>query len=223
MHGPDPNTLYPLEGFARTAFLKNFITRSNIEVGDYTYYDDPHGAERFEDRNVLYHYDFYGDRLIIGKFTAIATGATFLMNGANHAMGGFSTYPFNIFGGGWEKGFDPRAWVSQSRGDTVIGNDVWMGRECLVMPGVTIGDGAIVAARSVVVSDIPAYAIAGGNPARVLKLRFDKTGIARLLDLAWWHWPADKISAAIDAIRGADIDALQKAAPAKGDTNDGGR
>ena len=222
MHGPDPDTLYPLEGFPRAVFLKNFITRPNIEVGDFTYYDDPDGAERFEDNNVLYHHEFHGDRLILGRFTAIATGVQFLMNGANHAMGGFSTYPFNIFGGGWEKGFDAQTWVSQGRGDTVIGNDVWIGRESVIMPGVTIGDGAIVAARSVVVSDIPAYAIAGGNPARAIRMRFDEATIARLLDIAWWNWPPGKITSAIDAIRGADIDALQQASETRDKGSDAG-
>lgn len=162
--GPNPDTLYPLSGFPRAVFLKNFITRQNVLVGDYTYYDDPDGAERFEENNILYHYDFSGDRLVIGRFTALATGVRFLMNGANHAMGGFSTFPFNIFGGGWEEGFDPATWTDQSRGDTVVGNDVWIGRETVVMPGVTIGDGAIIAANSVIVSDIPAYAIAGETP-----------------------------------------------------------
>lgn len=209
MHGPSPDTLYPLPGFPRAIFLKNFITRPNIEVGDYSYYDDPDGAERFEDRNVLHHFDFYGDRLVIGRFVAIASGTRFIMNGANHAMGGFSTYPFNIFGQGWEDGFDPESWIGQSRGDTVIGNDVWIGMGCTIMPGVTIGDGAIIAANSTVVSDIPPYAIAGGNPAKVLRTRFDDATIERLCDIAWWHWPAERITAALNAIRGADLDALE--------------
>ncbi|MCB1439558.1 MAG: CatB-related O-acetyltransferase [Nitratireductor sp.] len=213
--GPNPDTLYPLSGFPRAVFLKNFITRQNVLVGDYTYYDDPDGAERFEENNILYHYDFSGDRLVIGRFTALATGVRFLMNGANHAMGGFSTFPFNIFGGGWEEGFDPATWTDQSRGDTVVGNDVWIGRETVVMPGVTIGDGAIIAANSVIVSDIPAYAIAGGNPARVIRMRFDEDMVSRLLALQWWNWQASDITRALDAIRGADIDALERAAPEK--------
>ena len=209
MHGPSPDTLYPLPGFSRAVFLKNFITRPNIEVGDYSYYDDPDGAERFEERNVLHHFDFYGDRLIIGKFVAIASGTRFIMNGANHAMGGFSTYPFNIFQNGWEEGFDPESWTSQSRGDTVVGNDVWIGMDSLIMPGVTIGDGAIVASNSTVVSDIPPYAIAGGNPAKVIRMRFDDATIKKLLTIAWWHWPAERITASLDAIRGGDLAALE--------------
>jgi len=212
MHGPDPATRHPLPGFERVVFLRNVITRPNIVVGDYTYYDDPDGAERFEDVNVLHHYEFYGDKLIIGRFTALAAGVRFVMNGANHAMGGFSTYPFNIFGGGWEAGFDPAAWVGQSRGDTVVGNDVWIGGEAMVMPGVTIGDGAIVATRSVVTRDVPPFAIVGGNPAEVIRLRFEEGVIVELLEIAWWDWPASRISAHLDAIRGGDIERLRAAA-----------
>lgn len=209
MHGPHPTTAYPLAGYAHAVFLNNFITRPNIEVGDYTYYDDASGAERFEERNVVHHYEFLGDRLVIGRFCALAAGATFFMNGGNHAMDGFSTYPFNIFGNGWEEGFDPQTWVDASRGDTIVGNDVWIGNGALVMPGVTIGDGAIVAARSVVASDVPAYAVVAGNPARIVRMRFDDRTIARLLDIAWWNWPAETITAHLDAIRGNDLAALE--------------
>ena len=209
MHGPRPSTLYPLAGYPRTAFLKNFITRPTIEVGEYTYYDDTNGAERFEERNVLHHFDFVGDRLIIGRFCALARGTTFFMNGANHAMGGFSTYPFNIFGGGWENGFDPQTWVDENRGDTVVGHDVWIGTETLVMPGVTVGSGSIIAARSVVASDVPDYAIVGGNPARVIRMRYDEGIIARLVSIAWWNWSAETISDHLDLIRGSDLDALE--------------
>ncbi|MAW85427.1 MAG: chloramphenicol acetyltransferase [Phyllobacteriaceae bacterium] len=216
MHGPSPDTLYPLAGFPRTVFLKNVITRPNIVVGDYTYFDDPDGAERFEERNVLHHYDFLGDRLVFGRFTAIASGVRFIMNGANHAMGGFSTFPFNIFGNGWEEGFDTATWLEQSKGDTVVGNDVWIGMDSLIMPGVTIGDGAIVATGSVVTSDVAPYTIAGGNPARTVRQRFDDDTVAALLSIAWWNWDAARITANLDAIRGADIDRLRKAAPPAG-------
>ena len=211
MHGPAPSTLYPMAGFPRAVFLKNVVTRPAIEVGDYSYYDDPDGAERFEEKNVLYHYDFYGDRLRIGRFVAIAHGATFIMNGANHLMTGFSTYPFDIFGKGWEKDFDQTAYVAASRGDTVVGNDVWIGREARIMPGVTIGDGAVIGAHSVVASDIPPYAIAVGNPARVVRRRFDDETVAALLDIAWWNWPAERIARNLGAIRGADLDMLKAA------------
>lgn len=212
MHGPAPSTLYPMVGFPRAVFLKNVITRPSIEVGDYSYYDDPDGAERFEEKNVLYHYDFHGDRLRIGNFVAIAHGATFIMNGANHLVSGFSTYPFDIFGEGWEKDFDQTAYTAAGRGDTVVGNDVWIGREARIMPGVTIGDGAVIGAHSVVASDIPPYTIAVGNPARVVKQRFDDETVAALLEIAWWHWPVDRITRNLSAIRGADLDALKAAA-----------
>ncbi|MCB1486433.1 MAG: CatB-related O-acetyltransferase, partial [Bauldia sp.] len=153
-----------------------------------------------------------GDRLVIGRFTALARDVRFIMNGANHMMDGFSTYPFSIFANGWEEGFDPAAYRSAWRGDTIVGNDVWMGMEAMVMPGVTIGDGAIVASRSVVTGDVAPYAVVGGNPAREIRKRFDAETIEALLDIAWWAWPVDKITRNLDAIRGADIEALRSAA-----------
>ena len=183
-----------------------------MEIGDFTYYDDPDGPEHFVDKCVLHHYDFIGDRLVIGRFCAIAEGARFIMNGANHAMSGFSTYPFNIFGHGWEEGFDPRSWERELRGDTVIGNDVWIGMEAIILPGVTVGDGAIIGARAVVAADVPAYAIVAGNPAHVIKRRFDDRTIERLLAIAWWDWPVEKIGDNLDAIRGADLARLEEVA-----------
>ncbi|MEI2386236.1 CatB-related O-acetyltransferase [Breoghania sp. JC706] len=212
MHGPDPDCLYPFNGEPHTVFLKNAISRPNIFVGDYTYYHDDDGAAGFQDRCVRYHFEFLGDRLIIGRFTAIAMGAQFIMNGANHAMTGLSAYPFNIFGQGWDEGFDFATIDAGLRGDTTIGNDVWIGREATIMPGITIGDGAIVGTRAVVASDIPPYAIAVGNPARVIRRRFDNKTIDRLLAIAWWNWPAEQIGRHLDRIRGADIDALERAA-----------
>lgn len=211
MPAPDPNAAEPVAGHPRVGFIKTLVTRPNIIAGDYSYYDDPLGPERFEEDCVLYHYDFIGDRLVIGRFCAIAAGVKFIMNGANHAMGGFSTFPFNIFGHGWEEGFDFAAVQAGLRGDTVVGNDVWIGMEAAIMPGVTIGDGAIVAARSVVTRDLPPYAIAGGNPAETIRRRFDDDTIARLLAIAWWDWPVDKISRNLDAIRGRDLEALERA------------
>jgi virginiamycin A acetyltransferase len=198
--------------YPRVGFLKPLVDAPNIEIGEFTYYDDPDGPERFVEKCVLHHYDFIGDRLRIGRFCAIAEGVTFVMNGANHATSGFSTYPFNIFGGGWEKGFDPATWEAELRGDTTIGNDVWIGMRVTILPGVTIGDGAIVAAQSIVSRDVPPYAIVAGNPAKVVKTRFDEATVARLLAVAWWHWPVDKITRNLDAIRGADIARLEAAA-----------
>lgn len=211
MHAPDPDNTHPLPFHPRTAFLKNLITRPTIEVGDYTYYDDPLGPERFEEHNVLYHFDFVGDRLVIGRYCAIAANTRFIMNGANHDMRGFSTFPFPIFGGAWRDAFDPAALAAGHRGDTVVGNDVWFGMEALVMPGVSIGHGAIVAARAVVGSDVPPYAVVAGNPARIVRMRYDEETVRRLLAVAWWDWPVDKVTRNIDAISGTDLDRLERA------------
>ena len=171
----------------------------------------PRRRVRPVDRNVLHHFDFFGDRLIIGRFVAIATGVKILMNGGTHAMTGFSTYPFSIFGHGWDDGFDPATWQAGHKGDTVIGADVWIGTDAVLMPGVTIGPGAIIAARAVVSRDVPPYALAAGNPARIVRRRFDDETVARLLRIAWWDWPIDKIGRNLDAIRGADLATLEAA------------
>jgi virginiamycin A acetyltransferase len=210
MHGPDPANPHPMAGFPQVCYLKNVVTSPLIEVGDYTYYDDPEGPEAFEQRNVLYHFPFVGDRLVIGRYCALARGVRFVMNGANHRMNGFSTYPFNVFGGGWEASA-PRREDLPYKGDTVVENDVWIGYEALVMPGVRIGDGAVVAARSVVTADVPPYTIVGGNPARVIRPRFPDDVVAALREIAWWHWDAEKVTRHLAAIVGADLDALRRA------------
>ncbi|MCS6099878.1 Vat family streptogramin A O-acetyltransferase [Shewanella baltica] len=207
--GPNPNDKAPMKGFPQVGFLKNFITRENIIVGDYTYYDDPAGPERFES-NVLYHFDFIGDKLIIGKFCAIAKDVKFIMNGANHQVSGFSTYPFYIFGNGWEKVM-PDPTDLPNKGDTCIGNDVWIGYNATIMPGVKISHGAIVASQSVVTKDVPPYAVVGGNPATVIKLRFEQDVIDELVAIAWWDWPIEKITQHLHAIAGADLTPLQQA------------
>jgi virginiamycin A acetyltransferase len=215
MQGPSPDTRHPMPGFPQVGFLKNVVTRPNIEVGDYTYYDDPDGVENFE-KNVLYHFPFVGDRLVIGKFCAIARGVKFIMNGANHQMDGISTFPFFIFGNGWEAA-TPAPGELPCKGDTVVGNDVWIGYDALVMPGVTIGEGAIIAARSVVTADVPPYAVVGGNPARVVRSRFDEETVGRLRAIAWWDRPAAWISAHLALIRGGDVAALEAAVRPKDD------
>ncbi|WP_300476018.1 Vat family streptogramin A O-acetyltransferase [Shewanella sp.] len=207
--GPNPNDKAPMKGFPQVGFLKNFITRENIIVGDYTYYDDPTGPERFES-NVLYHFDFIGDKLIIGKFCAIAKDVKFIMNGANHQVSGFSTYPFYIFGNGWEKAA-PNPEDLPIKGNTCIGNDVWIGYNATIMPGVKIGHGAIVASQSVVTKDVPPYAVVGGNPATVIKLRFEQDVIDKLVTIAWWDWPIEKITQHLHAIAGADLSQLKQA------------
>lgn len=206
-YGPDPDAIYPNEAIKRVCFIKNVITRPNIEVGAYTYYDDPAGPERFEER-VTHHYEFIGDKLIIGKFCAIARGVEFVMNGANHRMNSVTTYPFNIMGGGWEKS-TPALSELPLKGDTIVGNDVWIGQNVTVMPGVNIGDGAIIAAHSVVTKDIPAYHIAGGNPIRLIRKRFDDDLITHLLELRWWDWPAQKIFENLDALCSADLERVR--------------
>lgn len=208
MYGADPHDKHPMKGFPQVCFIKNTVSNPNIQIGDYTYYDDPDDSENFE-RNVLYHFPFIGDKLIIGKFCAIATGVTFIMNGANHKLSGFSTYPFNIFGNGWER-VTPQPSELPFKGDMVIGNDVWIGYEAVLMPGVKIGDGAIIAAKSVVVSDVPAYTIVGGNPAKILRQRFDDDVIQALLEIAWWNWNIQKITRNLEKIVGANIAALRE-------------
>jgi virginiamycin A acetyltransferase len=208
--GPSPDRPYPLAELPRIGFLKPLITKPNIVVGDYTYYDDPKGPERFEAENVLYHFAETGDKLIIGKFCALAQGVKFIMNGANHKLDGFSTYPFFIFGNGWEYS-TPAADEFPNKGDTILENDVWLGYESLVMPGVKIGNGAIVASRAVVTRDVPPYTIVAGNPARVVKRRFADAVIAELQQIKWWDWSADKISRHLRSIASDDIAALRGA------------
>lgn len=211
MNGPNPDIKHPMPLHPRVGFLKPLVTAANIEIGDFTYYDDPDGPDKFAEKCVLHHYDFIGDRLIIGKFCAIAEGARFIMNGANHAMSGFSTYPFNIFGHGWEEGFNVASWEQENRGDTTIGNDVWIGTDAIIMPGISIGHGAIVGTMAVVTHDVAPYSIVAGNPARAVKTRFDAETVRRLLAVAWWDWPVEKISRNLDAIRGSDISRLESA------------
>ena len=169
---PNPDTVFPNE-YGTSCFLKNVITAPNIFVGDYTYYDDPAAPADFEKNNVLFNWPEFGDRLIIGKFCCIASGARFIMGSANHRMCSVTTYPFNVFGGAWAESTPPHLSQLPFKGDTVVGSDVWLGRECTVMPGVKIGDGAIVAAYSVVTRNVDPYTVVGGNPARLLKHRFD--------------------------------------------------
>ncbi|MCA1952927.1 MAG: CatB-related O-acetyltransferase [Hyphomicrobiales bacterium] len=206
---PDPLSRQPIPGWRGTAYLRAIVDDPRIEIGDFSYYDDSRGPEHFVARCVRYHFDFVGDRLIIGKFCAIAQGAQFLMNGANHPMRGISTFPFAAMG--FVPGEAPDLDGDPPRGDTVIGNDVWIGREAVILPGVTIGDGAIIGAHAVVSRAVPPYAIVVGNPARVTRLRFSAGEIARLLAIRWWDWPVEKIMRHAALLRAADIDALENA------------
>jgi virginiamycin A acetyltransferase len=208
MPAPDPLSHNPVSGWKGTRYLRSIVTNPQIEVGEYSYYDDSRGPEHFEARCVRYLFDFVGDRLIIGKFCAIAQGAQFIMNGANHPLSGFTTFPFSSFDG-WKENA-PVEWPN--RGDTIIGNDVWIGREAVIMPGVRIGDGAIIGSHAVVAKTVPAYAVAVGNPARIAKRRFDDQTIARLVSLAWWNWPPEDIAMHVKTIAGADLPALEAVA-----------
>jgi virginiamycin A acetyltransferase len=207
LYGANPKDKHPMKGFPQICFIQNTVSNPNIIIGDYTYYDDPENSEDFE-RNVLYHFPFIGDRLIIGKFCALARGIKFIMNGANHKLDGFSTYPFQIFGNGWEK-IAPQTGELPYKGDTVIGNDVWIGYEAVIMPGVQVGDGAIIAAKSVVVGDVLPYMIVGGNPAKPIRQRFDDDVIRALLEIAWWNWDIEKVTRNLEKIVAADVEALK--------------
>jgi len=189
---PDKHKKFPLENYDRLCFLKNIITNPNIIVGDYTYYDDFETVENFE-KNVKYLFDFTGDKLIIGKFCMIASDVTFIMNGANHLSDAISTYPFAIFGEDWASAMEGKAYPTKS--DTVIGNDVWIGYGATIMPGVQIGDGAIIATKSVVTKNVAPYSIVGGNPAKEIRKRFPEEKIKQLLEISWWDWPIEKITA----------------------------
>ncbi|QKD82243.1 CatB-related O-acetyltransferase [Thermoleptolyngbya sichuanensis A183] len=206
--GPSPDTRYPIPGQTRLAFLKNIVKNPNIIVGDYTYYDDFETPENFE-RNVLYHFDFEGDRLIIGKFCSIASDVKFIMNGGNHRTDWFTNYPFPVFGNGWEHAM-PDSWPN--KGDTIIGNDVWIGYGAMLMPGVQVGDGAIIATGAVVTRNVEPYAIVGGNPAALIRKRFDDAVIQELLQIRWWDWDIQKITRHLPAICGGDLAMLRQAA-----------
>ncbi|KEQ21951.1 streptogramin A O-acetyltransferase Vat(I) [Paenibacillus tyrfis] len=206
MIGPNPNEKYPVPGNTNVQFIRNTITKPNIIVGDYSYYDAVNG-ESFEDQ-VLYHYEVIGTKLIIGKFCSIAPEVRFMMDGGNHRMDG-STFPFNIFGNGWEK-HTPSLEQLPIKGDTIVGNDVWIGRRATIMPGVRIGDGAIIAAEAVVVKDVEPYTIVGGNPAREIRKRFSPEVIQELLDIKWWDSDIELISQYIGSIVSGDMDTLRK-------------
>ena len=207
---PDPTQVHPLPHTDRVVFLKPIVTSEKIEVGDYTYYDDADDPLAWEQNNVLYAYG--PERLVIGRYCALAEGSRFVMAGANHAMLGPSAFPFGIFGGTWAETTMDLVMGAPSRGDTVVGHDVWLGYGTLVMPGVTIGHGAVVAAGSVVVGDIPPYAIAGGSPARVVRMRYKPEDVERLLRAAWWDWPVELVTEHARTIMGGTPAELERIA-----------
>lgn len=203
---PDNRKIYPRTGDTETVYLKNVITDLNIEVGDYTIYNDFVNDPRdFEKNNVLYHYPINCDKLIIGKFCSIACGAKFLFNSANHTLTSLSTYTFPLFFEEWEleKKNVAKAW--DNKGNIIIGNDVWIGYDAIILSGVTIGDGAIIGSRAVVTKDVPPYTIVGGVPAKAIRKRFDEKTIKSLLNLKWWDWPEERIAVNIQRIQRGQI------------------
>ena len=201
--------IYPRSNDYQTVYLKSVITNPNIIVGDYTMYNDfVSDPIQFEKNNVLYHYPVNHDRLIIGKFCSIACGAKFIFTSANHTARSLSTYPFPIFFEEW--GLDKKqvttAW--DNKGDTVIGNDVWLGYEAVILSGVHIGDGAIIGTRAVVTKDVPPYTIVGGVPAKEIRKRYNEETIRKLLQIQWWDWPFDKIQQSLPYIMNGEVDKL---------------
>lgn len=204
--------IYPRTGDKETIYLKHAITNPNITVGDFTMYNDFVNAPTlFEKNNVLYHYPINDDKLQIGKFCSIACGAKFLFNSANHTLASLSTYPFPLFFEEWglEKKNVTNAW--DNKGDIVIGNDVWIGYEAVVLAGVTIGDGAIIGTRAVVTKNVPPYTIVGGVPAKPIKKRFSEETISALLEIQWWNWSEERIARNIGAIQSGNIEQLKQA------------
>lgn len=206
MTGPNKDIKFPIENYDRLCFLKNVVKKPNIIVGDYTYYDDFENIENFE-KNVKYHFDFIGDKLIIGKFCMIASDVKFIMNGANHLTDSLTAYPFAIFGNGWENAMDNRSYPK--KGDINVGNDVWIGYNATIMAGVTIGDGAIIATNSTVLKDVEPYSIVGGNPAKMIKKRFSDELTLKLLELKWWNWDIERITTNIQNLTDNEFDKLR--------------
>ena len=203
MEIPDKNEKFPLNNYNRLCFLKNIVKNPNIIIGDYTYYDDFETVENFE-KNVKYLFDFTGDKLIIGKFCMIASDVTFIMNGANHLSEAITSYPFAIFGKYWANAMEGKQYPI--KGNTIIGNDVWMGYGATIMPGIKIGDGAIIATKSVVTKNVEPYSIVGGNPAREIRKRFSEENIKQLLEISWWEWPIEKITANVQHLTSNNIE-----------------
>ena len=206
---PNPNEIFPNE-YHTSCFIKNVITAPNISVGDYTYYDDPADPAGFEKNNVLFNWPEFGDRLIIGKFCSIACGTQFIMGPANHRISSVTTYPCAVFGGEWAERVPSHLSQLPFKGDIVVGNDVWIGRNSVILPGVTIGDGAIVAAHSVVARDVEPYTVVGGNPARFLKKRFREELIQLLLRLRWWDFPPEKLVEVLPLLCDTDLERAEK-------------
>ena len=201
--------IYPRTNDLDTVYLKSVITKPNITVGDYSMYNDfVSDPRQFENNNVLYHYPINNDRLIIGKFCSIACGAKFLFTSANHTLRSLSTYPFPLFFEEWELDKKQVASAWDNKGDIVIGNDVWIGYEAIILSGVNIGDGAIIGARAVVTKDVPPYTVVGGIPAKEIKKRFDAETIDKLQQIQWWDWSFEKIQQFLPYLMNGEVDKL---------------
>lgn len=202
--------IYPRSGDKETVYLKSVISNPNISVGEFTMYNDfVNDPMQFERNNVLYQYPINHDKLIIGKFCSIACGAKFIFNSANHTLSSISTYPFPIFFEEWGLNIKDVAAAWDNKGDIIIGNDVWIGYEAVIMAGVTVGDGAIIGTRAVVTKDVPPYTIVGGVPAKPIRKRFDNDTLDELLKIRWWDWPEEKIARNIQAIQSGCLKQLQ--------------
>lgn len=201
--------IYPRTGDTQTVYLNAVVQDPSIEIGDYTIYNDFVSDPRlFEQNNVLYHYPVHRERLVIGRFCSIACGAKFMFNCANHSLRSLSTYTFPLFWEEWGLDRSDMAAAWDNRGDIIIGNDVWIGFEAVIMAGVHIGDGAIIGSRAVVTKDIPPYTIVGGVPAREIRKRFDPATVERLQALKWWDWPEERIRQNLPYITTGDLDKL---------------
>ena len=204
------NKIYPRSHDKQIVYLKNVISKPNIVVGDYTIYNDFVNDPRdFEKNNVLYHYPINGDKLIIGKFCSIACGAKFMFTSGNHTLKSLSNYTFPVFFDEWNLPASEIATAWDNKGDIIIGNDVWIGYEAVIMPGVKIGDGAIIGTRAVVTKDVEPYTIVGGVPAKPIRKRFDEATVEKLLKVEWWNWGKEKIQANLSLIRNGKIDELK--------------
>ena len=206
---PNPNEIFPNQ-YGTSCFVKHVVQAPNISSGDYTYYDDRDNPTGFEQNNILFNYPEFGDRLIIGKFCQIASGAKFIMGPANHRISSVTTYPFSVFGGRWSEQTPPHLSQLPFKGDIVVGNDVWIGRESVIMPGVKIGDGSIIGAYAVVTRDVPPYCVVGGNPARFIKKRFHDELIQILLELKWWDFPEEKLVEFLPLLCDPDLENVQQ-------------